>query len=141
MKSLFRLFFSLCFLLLSGYSNTYAHPLSDLTPKTALSALEKSEKASVSILQNSRTLTIRHSVPVKENDNYRLKATEIEEENETEKSSSSKKHLSIGSYLATFFYAQTTDNLCRCIKIRLSFSKHFPFASLSRHLEFGVFRI
>lgn len=141
MKLLFRLFLSLSFLLLGGYSSIYAYSYPAPVHHTSIKDLARSQDATFLHLLKVRSLTFRSSRSGGEIETDHLKAIEVEQEDEDDKQTSLKKCSTIGSYLATFFYAPTTDNLCSPIKIRLSFSKHFPFSSFGRYLAFGVFRI
>lgn len=141
MKSLFRLFLSLTFLLLSGYSNIYAYSYPAPVHHTSIKDLTRSLDVTFPHSQKVQELTIRSSRSYRDDETGHLKAIEIGQEDEDNKENSSKKYSTLNSYLATFFYAPATGSTCSHAKTRLAFSGHFPFSSSSRHLVFGVFRI
>jgi hypothetical protein len=140
MKFTVRFFTFLLIILLSGYGQALAN-----SPKesAAHSQVENSEELK-SI--NLSDLLIGHNVKVTP---YGLDIRNINDkiysptnDNEENELTSSKKNISLGSYLTPYFHFQTLGHLNTSIKRRLLFSKHFYYTpSNRRFILFRVIRI
>lgn len=139
-KLLIRFFLSLCILLLSGYSQLYAHTYQDCICHSSKKILLSPEHASFGAVQNNQTLLLKSASSITENENSKLVATAFECEDE--ESISFKKFLENSNYFTTVFHALVFGFFCLFLKKRLLSSKHsIYFSSYKWYLLFCVFRI
>ena len=137
-KLLIRFFLSLCIILLSGYSQLYAHTYQDGIRHSSIKALLKSEHAGIGKLQNTQALPHKFSSSVTEN--LKLSVAEIEEEDD--EFISFKKLLEHSNYFTAVFYALVFGCLGLFLSKRLSSDKHsFKFPTCKLFLLFRVIRI
>ena len=141
-KLLFRFFIWVSFLLLSGYSNVYAHtPLFESQAKNLqehfLNDVEKVPYSIESIVTDS------HAATFKQNDKTELTDSEDEEEESVSfKVAPAKKQAAISNYFTSafntkapgYFYAETKKRIPAAGPI-------FLFPSQRLHVIFRVFRI
>ena len=137
-KLLIRFFLSLCIILLSGYSQLYAHTYQDGIRHSSIKALLKSEHAGIGKLQNTQALPHKFSSSVTEN--LKLSVAEIEEEDD--ELVSFKKLLEHSNYFTAVFYALVFGCLGLFLLKRLPAGKHaLYFSSFKLYLLFRVIRI
>ena len=137
-KLLIRFFLSLCVILLSGYSQLYAHTYEDGIRHTSIKVLLKSEHASFGKVQNNQALPHKFSSSVTES--RKLSVAEIEEEDD--EFISFKKLLEQSNYFAAVFYALVFGCLGLFLSQRLPSGKHaLYFPSCKLFLLFRVIRI
>ena len=141
-KLLGRCFFTLCILLLSGYSQLYAHAYRTPAHDSSSKLSEKIALATCVEGENSLPLVKKFAVSDREK-TFIIGATEVreEEEDEHEPGFFKKSRESI-HYFAAIFCTLTRGYFFSYMREILSFCKHFSdISSGRRHLTFQVFRI
>jgi len=139
-KAYIKHLLSLCILLLSVYSQLYAHTFQDGIRHSSIKNLLKSDHASFGIVQNSQTQVLKFVSASKEKENHKIDAAEIEEEDY--EYISFKKLLENSNYFATVFYALVFGCLGLFLSQRLLACKHaLYFFSYKLFLLFRVIRI
>ena len=145
MKKLFvKFLIGLALVLVSGYSNIYAHEV-NFAPAPEKNNTSFSTTASAYILNNLADATINPSTPViyKLNDKVDISDNENEEEElSTLKAVSVKKSAAISNYFTSAFYPTTPQYFCNDIKKCAPACPHFSLVGTQKlHIIFRVFRI
>ncbi|TRW27267.1 hypothetical protein FMM05_01110 [Flavobacterium zepuense] len=144
MKKLFvKFLIGLALVLVSGYSNLYAHEV-NFAPAPAKNN-DLATTASAYILNNLADATINPSAPViyKLNDKVDISDNENEEEElSTLKAVSVKKTTAVSNYFTSAFYPTTPQYFCNDIKKCVPACPHFSLVGTQKlHIIFRVLRI
>ncbi len=136
-KAILKYLLSLGILLLSVYSNLYAHTPQECICHSSKKTLTKSEHTSFGNVKNSQAHIIKATFSVTENESCKLIAAEVEEEKH--EWISFKKYLAYSNYFTSFFYALAFGYFCYLLKKRLPLGKHSLY--FSTHKWFLIFRV
>jgi len=140
LKAYTKYLLSLCILLLSVYSQLYAHTYRDGISHSSLKNQINSEQARFGTGQNSPVLARKFVLSVTEKESLKIGVAEIEEEDN--KLISFKKYLKNSNYFSTVFYALVFGFLGLFLRIHLPSCKHsLNFPSYKLFLLFRVIRI
>ncbi|QCR22711.1 hypothetical protein [Pontibacter sp. SGAir0037] len=141
-KLLFSFFLTLGILLLSGYSQLYAHALEYFSPKASSQNLAASGFSSFGTDHYSQALVLlKHLSSVSEKEIHtKIDVAEIEEKDD--ELTFFKELLESGNYFTALVYTLTLAYFFCFIKTSLLFCKQFSYTlSKRRYLIFQVFRI
>ncbi len=139
-RRLIRLFLFLCFLLLRGDLHLYAHAYYNTNSYTTANIPETSLHASYCPIQD---LELHISVVPSsdaENVSDKIKATEIEDEDESE-SFHCRKLLEVTNDCTASYYAQASGYVQRYLQNRLPFCRHFSYSSSYKFIVHRAIRI
>lgn len=139
-KALIKYLLSLSILLLSVYSNLYAHSYQECICHASKKTLLRSERASLGSMHTNQTLLLKSTLSSREKETCKIIAAEIEEDKH--EWISLKKFLDGSNYFTTLFYALAFGYLGLFLKKCLPSCKHsIYFSSYKWYLLFRVFRI
>ena len=140
LKAFIRNFLSLSILLLSVYSNLYAHTFKECICHSSKRTLIKSEHVRFGDAKSTQTKIIRATLSGTENEKCKLVAAEIEEEKQ--EWLSFKKFLANSNYFSSLFSALVFGFCCLILQKRLPSCKHsLYFSSYKWYILFRVIRI
>jgi hypothetical protein len=139
MKFSIKFFLSLYILLLGGYGQVYAKVYQDCVCYSSSKTIDWSEHASVDSDQNDQTLITKSGHCITENEEYKLRATD--NENEDDDQLSVKKYFEACNYFPSDFYGQLPGYFFSYTIKRLPHCKHFSYFSSDTYLKLRVLRI
>ncbi|MEH0157507.1 hypothetical protein V6R21_25600 [Limibacter armeniacum] len=139
MKTLLRIFISLCIILLSGLSQLYANTDQDRSALSEVKVLDSSYQTNLGKVQSDIALHIKATQSGKKKAPNKGHLLDIEEEEN--ESSHSKKNLEYNKDLHTAFYIHSGLFSYYTEKFT-PYKRHFSyFPTYSRYLKFRVLRI
>ncbi|QHT71046.1 hypothetical protein GXP67_32540 [Rhodocytophaga rosea] len=134
-----RFFLFLCILLLSGYSQIFAHTAKESAFYSQTDNLTASEQVNSGIIQTDQTFVTKPSTSgTQQKPVTQFADIEVEED----ESLSSRKYTEISYYVTSIFYARILEYFFRNLNKGFLFRKHISNISPLRwHLVIQVFRI
>lgn len=128
-------FLSLFFFLLKG--NDHLHAYYNLSGYAPAKLSPKSEQASLGSVKNSQTQIRKSASSGAEDDAI----SAIEEMEDDDDFTPSRKYVEISNYFLTLFYNQVSGSFNQYRKDRLPFCKHFSYTSSYQYIIYRVIRI
>lgn len=138
MRWFIRCLLSLSFLLLRGYVHLYAHTTHTGNNTVAQQIIAPSLPHHFSQLHNRKGLVNEAGAPGSRKISDRLKATEIEDDDDT---LSLRKYAEISPYFIAYLHAYVLNFFHCCKQKRLPFCEHFSYAASGKCILYRVIRI
>jgi len=136
MRLVITFMLSLCFLFVRGYDHLYVLATHNHTCYSPTRPVKESEQLRLGNTTNK--LTILREAASLDADNEGVTATETDDDDEL---LSPRKYVEVFNYFITFFLAYRSEYICRYVKNRLPFCKHFSYTSSDQYIVLRVIRV